>query len=52
LVESNETYSIESENAKMAGENNVHGIFYAKCIIHQEFVLQKQAVKVEFTKRQ
>jgi hypothetical protein len=35
LVEYNESDSLESENANIAGENNVDCIFYAKAIIHQ-----------------
>jgi hypothetical protein len=42
LVEYNETDSLESENANITGENNVDCNFYAKGIIHQEFVLPKK----------
>jgi hypothetical protein len=48
LVESKETGSSESENAKIAGENNVNCIFYTKDIIHHEFVPEKQTVNGKF----
>jgi hypothetical protein len=41
LVESKETESSESENAKIAGESNVDCIFYAKGIIRHKFVPEK-----------
>jgi histone-lysine N-methyltransferase SETMAR len=41
LVESKET---ESENAKIADENNIYCIFYDKGIIHHEFVPEKRTV--------
>jgi hypothetical protein len=40
----------ESENAKIAGKNEVDCIFYAKGIIHHEFVPEKQTVDSEFYK--
>jgi hypothetical protein len=45
LVESKETESSESENAKIAGENNVDCIFYVKDIFHHEYVPEKRIVK-------
>jgi disulfide oxidoreductase YuzD len=40
----------DSENAKMAGENNVDCIFYAPVIIRRKFVLEKQTVNGKFYK--
>jgi histone-lysine N-methyltransferase SETMAR len=50
LVESKETESSESGNAKIAGENNFDCIFYAKDIIYREFVPEKQTVNGKFYK--
>jgi hypothetical protein len=38
------------ENAKIADENNMNYIFYAKRIIHHEFVPEKQTVNGKFHK--
>jgi hypothetical protein len=40
--------SSESEKAKIAGENNVDCIFYAKGAIHHKFVPEKQSVNGKF----
>jgi hypothetical protein len=40
----------ESENAKIVGENNVDYIFYAKCIVHNKFMPEKQTVNGKFYK--
>jgi hypothetical protein len=40
----------ESENAKIADEKFFTAFFYAKGIIHHEFVLEKQIVKGKFYK--
>jgi hypothetical protein len=42
--------SSESKNAKVAAENNVECIFYAKDIIHHKFVLEKRTVEGKFCK--
>jgi hypothetical protein len=40
-----------SENTKIAGENNVDCILYAKGIIHKKFVTEKQTVTINFMMR-
>jgi hypothetical protein len=50
FVESKETESPENENAKIVCENIVDCIFYAKIIIHQTVVSEKQTVNGKFYK--
>jgi hypothetical protein len=42
--------SSESANAKIMGENMLNTFFYAKGIVHDEFVPEKQTVKGRFYK--
>jgi hypothetical protein len=48
LVESKETESSESGNAKITDEIDVDCIFYAKCIIHHKFMPGKRTVNGKF----
>jgi hypothetical protein len=40
----------QSENAKIAGENNADCNFYSKGVIHHEFIWGKQTVSGKFYK--